>query len=220
MTAAGLLTRAHAAGLAVVAEGGNLRLRGAVKPPADLLAELRTHKADVLALLTAPANDQAPESADHGGLTEIDRADALARLLPPPAAAPELLAHIRDVLHCRVTLEGETVAIRPTHRCPPAVLAAALKAEGDLRALVASEAPEPIPMPATEEQVEDLAAALLAHADACPATTIPDQAAALRYFRSQARGRLASTNDAMARGLLVGWERHAGTMAVHGRPTR
>jgi hypothetical protein len=126
LTAAGLLARAHSAGLVVVAEGGNLRLRGPVKPPADLLAELRQHKPEVLALLTAPANDPPAESADHWGLTQIDRAEALARLRPPPTDAAALLAHIRDVLQRRVTIEGDRVTIRPTHRCPPVVLAAAL----------------------------------------------------------------------------------------------
>jgi len=51
LTAAALLARAHAAGLIVVAEGDNLRLRGPLEPPADLLVELRAHKAEVLALL-------------------------------------------------------------------------------------------------------------------------------------------------------------------------
>lgn len=57
MTAAPALARARAAGLTLTAEDGRLRWRGP-QPPADLLAELRQHKADLLRLLAV--NDAAP----------------------------------------------------------------------------------------------------------------------------------------------------------------
>jgi hypothetical protein len=65
----------------------------------------------------------------------------------------------------------------------------------DLRALLDAEAPEPVPMPATEEQVEALARALLARADANPAARIGNRDAALAYFRGMAQNRLAATNN-------------------------
>jgi hypothetical protein len=138
------------------------------------------------------------------------------------------------------------VRIAPPHRCPPNVLAAALAVVPELRTILEAEGGDllgaggdgdamPLDLPAgralaaeppgiaacapTKEQVEALAAAMLAQADACPATTLPDREAALRIFRSQARGRLASTNDPMARGLLLGFERHQAAMAVHAKGT-
>ncbi len=219
MTAAGVLARAHAAGLAVAAEGGNLRLRGPVKPPADLLAELRAHKAEVLALLTAPPNDPLPDAADPWGLSATDRTEALARLSVPPADAPALLHHLRDVLHCRVALEGDQVTIRPTHRCPPAVVAAALAVAGDLRALLEAEAPEPMPIPPSENQVEELAAALADRAVASGAVRFNGgREAAMPYFRGQARNLLSVSNDPMVRGLLVGFERHRAGERQHEQP--
>ena len=58
----------------------------------------------------------------------------------PPADAPALLRHLRDVLYCRVTLEGDQLAIWPPHRCPPDVLAAALAVVGELRSILDAEA--------------------------------------------------------------------------------
>lgn len=57
LTAATVLARARAAGLVVEAAGGNLRLRAAAEPPAEILADLRQNKPEVLALLAAPADD-------------------------------------------------------------------------------------------------------------------------------------------------------------------
>ena len=58
----------------------------------------------------------------------------------PPADAAGLLRHIRDTLRCRVTLDGETVTIRPTHRCPPAVVAAVLAVLPAVLAILGAEA--------------------------------------------------------------------------------
>ena len=66
-------------------------------------------------------------------------------LPPPPADAPALLTHLRDVLHCRVWLDGATVRIGPTHRCPPAVLAAALAVVGELRGILEAEGADFLP---------------------------------------------------------------------------
>ncbi len=57
MTAASLLARLDALGVSAKADGGSLHLRPASAIPADLLGVLRTHKAELLALLTSLAND-------------------------------------------------------------------------------------------------------------------------------------------------------------------
>ena len=58
MTAAVVLARLHALGVAGVARGDSLALRPASAVPAELLAEVRACKGEVLALLAA--NDTAP----------------------------------------------------------------------------------------------------------------------------------------------------------------
>jgi hypothetical protein len=58
LTAAVTLARARAAGLALTAEGGRLHWRGP-QPATELLAELRAHKAELLAL--PAANDAGPK---------------------------------------------------------------------------------------------------------------------------------------------------------------
>jgi hypothetical protein len=59
MTAALLLSRAEAAGLTLAVEGDTLRVRGRATPPAELLADLRRYKKDLL-LLLARAQPAAP----------------------------------------------------------------------------------------------------------------------------------------------------------------
>ena len=62
MTAAGLLPRLAEAGITAWAEGGRVRLRGH-EPAPDLLAEVRAHRAELLALLTAPDPSPSPGPA-------------------------------------------------------------------------------------------------------------------------------------------------------------
>jgi hypothetical protein len=57
MTAEELLTRAEVLGVSVQADGSELVLRYQGGLPADLVAELRAHKAEVLALLVGKVND-------------------------------------------------------------------------------------------------------------------------------------------------------------------
>lgn len=45
---------------------------------------------------------------------------------PPATPAFNLLTYLRDVKHCRVTVEAGQLTIRPAYRCPPAVLAVAM----------------------------------------------------------------------------------------------
>lgn len=62
MTATALLARLDALGVSVKADGGVLRIRPASAIPADLLADLRAHKAELVELLTSPANGGMPAS--------------------------------------------------------------------------------------------------------------------------------------------------------------
>ena len=121
MTASALLARLGTLGVAAEVDGSALRLRPASRVPAGMLAELRAKKADLLALLTEPANDPAPA------------------LRPPPADAAALLLYLRDVLHCRVCFDGEAVWISPTYRCPPRVLATAMAVLPTLRLILEAE---------------------------------------------------------------------------------
>jgi hypothetical protein len=61
--AVALLDRLVRLGVAAHADGSTLHLRPASSIPANLLAELTAQKANVLALLTEPANDRPPGSA-------------------------------------------------------------------------------------------------------------------------------------------------------------
>ena len=55
MSVADLLDRATAAGVTLEPRGGRLKLHAPVKPPEDLIEDLRTHKVDLLEYL-APAS--------------------------------------------------------------------------------------------------------------------------------------------------------------------
>jgi hypothetical protein len=66
--------------------------------------------------------------------------------------------------------------------------------------------PAPHPTNPPADMVEALAEALAR----TPGQRITDPVKAMEYFRSEARRRLAMTNDPMARGLLLGFERQRG----------
>ena len=61
MTAAALLTQLSGLGVSAWADGAALRFKPASLVPPDVLADLRAHKAELLALLTAPDIQPAPE---------------------------------------------------------------------------------------------------------------------------------------------------------------
>jgi hypothetical protein len=77
--AAALLDRLKQLGVAAAIKGTGLRLRPASRVPFDLLAELRTHKPAVMALLTTAANN--PVRLPRP-LADAEEAEA-----DPPAAA-------------------------------------------------------------------------------------------------------------------------------------
>jgi len=83
-------------------------------------------------------------------------------------------------------------------------------------------ADDPLPPPTTllpviplAEQVEALAQAMMSN----PVYRITNPEKAMEYFRANALTRLCATADPLARGLLLGLERHRSAMAVHSRPT-
>ncbi len=167
MTAAAVLARLHDLGVTAEARGDRLALRPASAVPSDLLADLRQHKADLLALLAVPANDPAPVFGELAGAY----------------SAPDVLAD-------RAAIAAEV--------------------EGTM----------PSPLPPPVDIVEALAQALANRAEATPGVRfIGGREAAMPYFRGQARNRLSSTNDPMARGLLLGWERHRAAMVEHAKGT-
>jgi hypothetical protein len=97
VTAAVLLSRLGDLGVAVRADDGLLRLRPASMVPPDLLAEVRAHKAEVLALLAmhdAPvvvADTLPPATAEQAADEAADRAAIAAEPLlhdSPPANEP------------------------------------------------------------------------------------------------------------------------------------
>ena len=173
MTAAALLALLGTLGVSAEANCGALRLRPASAIPADLLDDLRQHKAALLGLLAAPANDPLP--------------------VPPHSAeAPDLAA----------------LAAACEARGP--VLAGAFDAPDVAadHAAVAAEAPVPvIADPPADAIVQALAEAMAAN----PAHRATNRETAMACFRAEARRRLAATNDPVARGLLVRWERHRAT---------
>ncbi|WP_288049840.1 hypothetical protein [Acidiphilium sp.] len=113
MTPAAALARAHAAGLTVTAEGGRLRWRGPPPPP-DLLADLRAHKAALLALLTA-ANDTtpAPDPSDRRATIAAEGAPAATVPLDAETLAAweaELAALLAAAPAQRITNPGPAAA--------------------------------------------------------------------------------------------------------------
>ena len=168
-TALSIIARLREAGATLECkDGGRVRFSAPAPLPTALLAEAREHRDAIAAALTANANKlpAAGGVVSSWGLTAEERTAALARLRPqrsqaiaavvtagtflaepqeelpdtlPPAAAPALLAYIRDRLRCRVTLVGNLVMIAPTWRCPPRAVAAAQRVAPQLRELLQAE---------------------------------------------------------------------------------
>ena len=166
------------------------------------------------------------------GVTAEARGDRLA-LRPASAVPSDLLADLRQHKADLLTLlavpandpapvfaelagacETRTAALAGAYDAPDAL---------DDRAAIAAEVPGTVASPSipAADMVGALALALADRAEASGAVRFNGgREAAMHYFRGQARNRLAATNDPMARGLLLGWERHQTAMVEHGRPTR
>ncbi len=88
--AAAAIERARAAGLRLVARpGGRLRMEADREPSADLLAELRGLKADVVRLLLA----EAALGKETGGIGVIGGIGAGGTTMPPMTPMPPMPAH-------------------------------------------------------------------------------------------------------------------------------
>ncbi|KAI93430.1 hypothetical protein T281_16740 [Rhodomicrobium udaipurense JA643] len=79
MTARALLTRASAKGVELAVAEGKLRMKGAASPA--LLAELREHKADIIALLSAPSITPASIADWRAKAEAVAAADTAWRML-------------------------------------------------------------------------------------------------------------------------------------------
>jgi hypothetical protein len=166
--AGSLIIRLRQAGATLACgDDGKVRFSAPAPLPAALLAEARKYRDDIAAALTGDAPEPRGPGGIANAWAPAERAAALARLLlqrseaisaaahtadalpagpqdgpldpSPPAAAPALLAYIRDRLRCRVTLVGNLVMIAPTWRCPPRVVAAAQRVAPQLRELLQAE---------------------------------------------------------------------------------
>jgi hypothetical protein len=99
-----LLGRLDAAGVTLALDGtGNLRLKAAAPPPADLLAEARRLKPELLALLSA----EAANGNAAGPLLPLPEIAGLVEAIAgaAPLAAPDVLreaaCRMRRAGHCR-----------------------------------------------------------------------------------------------------------------------
>lgn len=91
MTAAlDVLAMARRHGVEVEIHGNQLRLHAASEPPSDVLTALREHKAEIVATLSEPLDEERAGIIQHDGAAPLAWADGLARLDPnsPPGDVP------------------------------------------------------------------------------------------------------------------------------------
>jgi hypothetical protein len=133
LSAAAAIGRARAAGLRLAAtDAGALRLEADAEPPADVLADLRRHKAEVLALLRASGGSGAMAA---GGKSIGGIGGPITPMTPMPQA-PEALAP--DRMLGRVSARERAEAAGPDDAPEPLPLPFRLAAWGD-----AADAPRP-----------------------------------------------------------------------------
>ena len=110
-----LMRRLDAAGVTLALDGdSNLRLKAAAAPPADLLAEARRLKPDLLALLRSEA-----ANANAAGLLSMSEIIALVEAISAadPIAAPDVLreaaCRMRRAGHCRAEIAATLLPAVP-----------------------------------------------------------------------------------------------------------
>ncbi len=109
MSALGLIEQARTFGAELVPMGGTLRVRAQRPLPDDLIAELRVHKAEVLAALQAREHVKQVQSHHPGAIPEITEPDTEAER--QAIAYCEQIARLREkgmrppsytaITHCR-----------------------------------------------------------------------------------------------------------------------
>ena len=110
-----LMRRLDAAGVTLALDGdSNLRLKAAAAPPADLLAEAKRLKPDLLALLRSEA-----ANANGAGLLTMSEIIALVTSVAAadPLAAPDVLreaaCRMRRAGHCRAEIAATLLPAVP-----------------------------------------------------------------------------------------------------------
>src|SRR5436190_20535195 len=78
MIAHRLIEDARAAGLSIEVEGGDLIVEADRDPPAELLAELRQHKAELISVLATPPHGAVPLSPAASAVSAVDLAERAA----------------------------------------------------------------------------------------------------------------------------------------------
>lgn len=108
-----LLTRAEELGVKLAVKGDKLAMKAMTAPPQDFLDSIRQHKAEVMAMLSAPAMPPIPPPPQNplAGVMAMLRGSGPPAIPPPPAdplAEAEEVA--RRVTECGICLVwGETV---------------------------------------------------------------------------------------------------------------
>lgn len=81
MSGAAVLDQCRVAGISVWIEGERLRFKAAAPLADTLLADLRANKSELIALLSAPANDAITREIDPDALTDWLRSESLCLVL-------------------------------------------------------------------------------------------------------------------------------------------
>lgn len=123
MTAVALLAQLSGLGVAAWADGATLRFKPASLVPPDVLADLRAHKAEVMALLTAPIVPAMPSpSAAILGLFPADRgylARQPVQAAPAIATNPDVAEGHIAALAAAVAAQGGAGEALPLPHWPP-----------------------------------------------------------------------------------------------------
>jgi hypothetical protein len=183
MSAAAALARLRAAGGEAVVVDGRLKLRAARPLPDALVAEVRAHKPELLALLAANEIAPDPEPSTVCPACGCDlwwRVSVLSGG-PGPWRCTYCDTPPRDAWQDGCCIPGDWEADPPPaeapaqRNCPPVPDAPPRE----------RHTPEPH-APATCARIDALAAELMTEAEANPAVRITDRTKALAYFRAHA----------------------------------
>lgn len=149
MTAIDILARLRTLGLQVTACDGSLRLVGTATVPADLVAAIREHRAEVLALLEEEAGVEDPATTlvpDQAGAHHGDRVEVFSAQAARPGGVPFLVVPgSPDTPDGCLSCGARLVEAYPP-RCP-ACIAAAHQVLAEMPQETAQDAPGAAPPP-------------------------------------------------------------------------